>query len=633
MKYYNIAILGSKAPYLTYKSPLELLQNDVVCVKLKTRYALGVVLEMVKEPSFECKEILQVKNMRFSAMQATLARFISAYYCASFGESFGLFTPFDLDSLECGSYFLGADSNLKPILRESNQKHSFISLSALSQAQNEAFTFLSSRQSALLFGDTGSGKTEIYTHLIAAHLERGESALFLMPEISLTPQMEKRLRGCFGDLVALWHSKLSKKDRQSTLQRIKNGSAKLIAGARSALFLPLPRLGLIVIDEEHDDAYKSQSRPRYNARDVALLASQKCDVRVVLGSATPLATTYYNFAQKGALFRLKGRHFHSVKRLEFVSGLDSLTPFVLDSLQKTLKTGKQAIVFLPTRANFKHLLCEICGAVVQCPNCSVSLSLHKNDRAMKCHHCGFTRRIPEACDMCGAELKAQRAGTAEVASELEEHFQGARIARFDRDLITTESRLKKSLEQFNAGKIDILVGTQMLSKGHDYHNVELVVVLGIDYLLKSDDYRANERALALLLQLSGRSGRRESGRVIIETFHEGFFSQFIDDYEAFIKYELNGRNRLYPPFQKLGLLWFEHKSQERAKSSYLASLELLSTTGIEIIGHGAAPIERLANRWRFLIFARDKSPKKLIQALIYARGELGEIDIDPVAFS
>lgn len=612
-RYYVVAILGSKAPPLTYASALALKEGEVVEVELRNRLQSAVVLEEVEKPLFECKLIATPPTHAFSPLQQESARFIAFYYCASLGESLGLFTPFKRDS-----------ASLLPALDSAP-------LLPLSPKQEEALRFLLERPSALLFGDTGSGKTEIYAHLIAHHLAQGESAILLMPEISLTPQIAKRLERYFGDSLALWHSKISPAQKRQTLERIAQGEVRLIAGARSALFLPLSRLGLIIVDEEHDDAYKSQQRPLYNARDVALLMGDRGGARVVLGSATPLASSYYRFSQKGAMFRLVGQHFKSEKSLEFIEGLDEPTPAVLAALRETLARGKQAIVFLPTRANFKHLLCDSCGQGVECPNCSVSLSLHKKENLLLCHHCRHASPIPKACPACGAELKAERIGTAQVVEELQGHFPEARIARFDRDSMTSEAKLRATLEAFNRGEIEILVGTQMLSKGHDYHNVELSVVLGIDYLLKSEEYRAHERAVALLWQLAGRSGRREAGRVLVQSFKAEFFRTRLEDYERFLEEELRFRLGRYPPFVKLGALWFIHSDQAKAQRECERACAELEASGVEVISSGIAPLERVAKRWRYSVLVRSKSAKKLIGALQGARGSIGEIDIDPIS--
>ncbi len=585
----------------------------IVYVEVKNREESGVIIAKVDEPSFECKE-LEPTEAYFSPLQMDFAEFIAAYYCAGIGKVLEIFSPFSgtIPTLEAFS---------DPCL-----------LKELSSEQNRAFEFLLKRPRALLFGDTGSGKTEIYSHLIFHHLRRGNRALFLMPEIGLAPQMEQRLKHYFGKSLAIWHSKLTKKRRKEVLLGLASGKIRLVIGTRSALFLPLERLGIIIVDEEHDDAYKSQTQPHYNARDLALWLGKKHGIQVVLGSATPLASSFYRFKEEEAIFRLKGQFFSAQKKIRFISGLDSLEIPALNALKATLEQGKQAMVFLPTRANFKYLLCTECGANIQCPRCSVSLSLHKKEQKLLCHHCNFASPIPVACEQCGAPLKSQRAGTAEVSEELCGHFPSAKIARFDRDVLSTQKDLEKTLSQFNKGEIDLLVGTQMLSKGHDYHNVELVLVLGIDYLLKSDDYRARERAMALLLQLIGRSGRKESGNVLIQSFRADFFKDCLSDYERFLQEELRLRQKSYPPFVRLGMIWFIHKDEERAKSACEEAFCELSRRGADIIAHGAAPIERIALKWRYFVLIRAANVRTLLEQLLSARGNLGEIDVDPVSF-
>lgn len=613
MNHYLLAVLGSSAPLLSYASPHALVTGLVVTISLKGRKAQGVVIQPIEPPEdFTCKEVGDSLGS-FLPLQQTTASFIASYYLTSLGESFGIFTPL---------------RHTLPSLPVEVSAH----LATLSPLQEEALGFILSRPRSLLFGDTGSGKTEIYAHLIHHHLKQGQNTLLLMPEISLTPQMEKRLRNYFGDSIALWHSKISPAKKRKILAALEKGEIRIVAGARSALFLPIQHLGLIIVDEEHDDAYKANDRPRYNARDLALFMGDRGKIRVVLGSATPAATTYARFMEQDAIFRLRGGHFQSQKRIQFISGLDTLTPSVVESIQQTLQNNKQAILFLPTRANFKHLLCTACGESVQCPHCSVSLSLHKKNNALLCHHCRHTQPIPSSCPSCSSELHSLRMGTAQIAEELQAHFPTARIARFDRDVITTDKQLKETLESFNEGEIDILVGTQMISKGHDYHGVQLVAILGIDYLLKSDDYRARERALSLLLQLAGRSGRKERGEVIIQTLHADFFRAHLKDYALFLEEELTLRKELYPPFVKLAILWFSHKDQAKALESYREVLKNLEHHAVDIVAHGAAPIERIAQKWRYHILLRDKSSKKLLNTIAKSQNTLTEIDIDPLSF-
>lgn len=614
MFYYLVAILKQNSPILTYTSKIKLQIGEIIKVPLHKSIKTAVVLQSCKKPNFECKEIQQ-ENSYFSKTQINLAEFITSYYCTSRAIAYGIFTPFLQDS-----------NTTKPSNLEFN-------LPQLNTKQTEAYNFIMERQSSLLFGDTGSGKTEIYIHLLNQTLKQSQNALFLMPEISLTPQMEKRLYSVFGDILAFWHSKLSPKKRKETLQRIHNGEIRILAGARSALFLPIHHLGLIIIDEEHDDAYKSNSAPRYHARDVALYLAKQLHTKIVLGSATPLASTYYKFQQNQSVFRLKGTYYQSQKEFLFCHSTNENHPFILESLANNLQNHKQAIVFLPTRANFKHLLCQTCGESIQCPNCSVSMSLHTKDSSLKCHYCHYTSPIPQSCPLCGGQLNSLRIGTQEFANNLTKEFPKANIACFDRDSITTQNKLEKTLESFNNNQIDILVGTQMLSKGHDYHNVSLSVALGLDYILKSSDYRARERALSLMFQLSGRSGRKEHGKVLIQTLQDDFFKAYLKDYELFLKDELHSRKHLYPPFMRLALIKISHKQQEKALQITQEILKILpKNEKIEIVGYGLAPIEKIANKWRYVILLRSLEAKTLHQTLLPIKDYPCEIDIDPIEF-
>ncbi|WP_394967354.1 primosomal protein N' [uncultured Helicobacter sp.] len=622
-----VAPLGVSSPPLTYKTQSPCERGTLLEIPLKNKHILGVALTpQTQHIGFECK-LAYPSKYEFLPIQKLLAEFIAQYYCCSFSQSYGLFTP----KLITDTFTTQAhDEPITPIL-------------ALSQAQNDALAFLNVTQNPLLFGDTGSGKTEIYIHLIAQHLNNGQKALFLMPEISLTPQIEQRLQKVFGDKVGIWHSKITAKKKQEILTKLQNGTIQIIAGARSALFLPIENLGLIIIDEEHDDAYKSQSTPRYNARDLALYLGKHTSIKVVLGSATPSLSLYANAKKEHRIYRLRGQHFDSKKSYIF-DDTPLYAPSLIELVRQTYKAHKQSIVFLPTRAHFKTLFCQKCGQKVQCVFCSVSMSLHLDKHAMICHYCGYTQAIPKHCPKCQSQnLQSQRVGTQEFAKEMAECFPTMRVGIFDRDHITTHSKLQKTLKDFNDHKLDMLIGTQMLSKGHDYHNVALCVVIGIDYVLNTIDYRANERAMSLLTQISGRSGRKENGIVYIQTLHKDFFAPFMQDYEKFLAYELEYRPRFYPPFVRLANLGFAHKLQHQALSQMQEVREILETLiqksttqtkNIEIVGAKACDIERLYGKYRYNILLRSHSANALIQAIMYVKECVKfsfEIDIDPLS--
>lgn len=443
---------------------------------------------------------------------------------------------------------------------------------SLTPAQEQARKFAEANETSLIFGDTGSGKSEIYIALIAQALAVGKQALFLMPEISLTPQMTKRLQSYFGERLGVWHSKISPKKKREILEKFNAGEIRLIAGARSALFLPFSGLGLIVVDEEHDDSYKSAAAPRLNARDAAIFVGKKLGIRVVLGSATPALSTY----AKQPHFRLRGTYFSSAKRFIFDESETGLSPKILTEIGHSLEAGKQAVVFLPTRANYKYMVCENCGQIVRCPFCAVGMSYHADAAALKCHYCGFSTFYKASCENCGGEvMQARKIGTGELAAQLAARFPSARIAKFDRDEITTQRKLEALLNNFNAHKIDILVGTQMLSKGHDYHGVDLAVIMGIDEHLSYPDFRAREKTLALAMQVAGRAGRSGQGRVVIQTRQSGFFRDYIENYDDFLRDEAEFREGLYPPYMRLLRVLISHKNEKAASEIMNAALELL----------------------------------------------------------
>jgi primosomal protein N' (replication factor Y) len=424
---------------------------------------------------------------------------------------------------------------------------------------------------------------------------------------------------------------VTKKRKEQILEGIHSGRVKIVAGARSSLFLPLKDIGLIVVDEEHDDSYKASNRPRYHARDTAIYMGQVLDAKVLLGSATPALTSYHKFPH----FRLKGTFFEGSKKIHFIPEAQEISERIYEEIGSVLEEGNQAIIFLPTRANYKYLTCFECGKFVECPFCSVGMSIHLERNALRCHYCNYVERIPKACPTCKSEsLKSNRIGTAQVVSDLSAMFPKKNFFKFDRDEITTETKLKKALKSFNDKEIDVLVGTQMLSKGHDYHDIKLVVVFGIDSILAMADFRSRERALSLLLQVSGRAGRKGEGKVLIQTSNREFFEHYIHDYEQFLKDELPYRKDLYPPYKKLMKFLVSHKNKYKAKET-LEQLQLMleEIQDVDVVGFGEAPINKIASKFRFQVLLRSSSPKALLELAQRCKIPNVEIDIDPVSFS
>ncbi|GIT98634.1 primosomal protein N' [Sulfurovum sp. TSL1] len=607
--------MKSSAPSLTYSSPNILKKGTVVTVPLKTTLKDAVVIEKVVKPEFETAEITSVSDHAYSQEQMEIAKFICEYYFSSLGEALSLFIPFKLSS--------ATESSSKSI--EKNM------LPRLSDIQKNAYDQLLKKEKALLFGVTGSGKTEIFISLMAKMLEEGKSAIFLMPEISLTPQMEKRLKVYFGERVAMWHSKLTKKKKESILEGIERGEIRIVAGARSALFVPLSNLGLIIVDEEHDDSYKAMTRPRYHARDVAVLMGSRLGAKVVLASATPSMSSYYKYD----VVKLDKPYVQTEKRYKFISG-DRINHTMLDAIDMHYKAGDQSLLFLPTRGNFKYLYCESCGKTHLCPFCSVGMALHRKYRHLKCHYCNYTEPIRDTCTHCGhTPLKSERMGTVEAIEVISEAVEGIQIEQFDKDSITTAKKLKEALKRFESGESQLLLGTQMLSKGHDYANITLSIIMGLDYILGLADYRARERATSLLFQIAGRSGRAKAAQIIVQTGDPEFFQTYLADYELFIKDELAFLEMAeYPPFASLARILIAHKDETKASKITLDTVtKLKAFEEVEIVGHGKAPVEKIANKFRFHILLRSKHRVPLLKALHSVDRREIEIDFDPVEFS
>ncbi|MFB1008222.1 MAG: primosomal protein N' [Sulfurospirillum sp.] len=611
MFYYHIALLKSPLSPLTYQSEQMLQIGAIVEVPLSKRTTEGVVIVEVEKPSFACELISSMCKAFYPTKTLELARFIAEYYVCSLGEALSLFVPYQQNTV-----------HIKETI--STDIH-------LSYEQQKAYDYINMHAASLLFGDTGSGKTEIYMKLFEKSINEGKQVIFLLPEIGLTPQMKNRLKHHFGTHVAIWHSKISTKKKEQILNDLSDGKVSIIAGTRSALFLPLSRLGLIVVDEEHDESYKSGNRPRYNAKDLALLFGQKLGCHVVLGSATPTLSSF----QKLPTFRLKGTFFDSKSHIMYDESEHGISFVMTQAIEKALRAKKQVIVFLPTRANFKYITCKSCGAHVECPFCSVGMSIHHNMNALKCHYCNYTEVIPKVCPKCGHdEIIATRMGTAEVSQKLSEHFKEYVVQQFDRDEVRTEKQLSSILSDFNEHKIDIMVGTQMLSKGHDYHGVGLAVILGVDALLGMSDFRSREKTLALVQQIAGRAGRKGYGEVLIQSKNSDFFKQYLSDFEQFINDELVFRKGLYPPFKKMLRLMSSHVKDEKAKE-LIEKVALMAQhfPHVEIVGHGKANIAKIANKYRYELLARSDSSKALLELAHAVKMLHVEADMDPLSFS
>ena len=519
-------------------------------------------------------------------------------------------------------------------------------------------------QPYLLHGVTGSGKTEIYLRCIKLVLGLNKSALMIVPEISLTPQTVERFRQRFGDRVAVLHSGLTQKERFYEWEKIRDEKVSIAVGARSAIFAPFKNLGIIVIDEEHDTSYKQESCPRYHARDSAIIRAQKQNAVVLLGSATPSLESIKN-AERGKYHylslenRVHNRLLPIVKVINMKAEMDSKKNFSIFStlLKKSIfdriKRGEQIFLFLNRRGTANHVFCKECSFVFECPHCSVTLTFHSKKNFLLCHYCNFFTRKPECCADCGgAVIRFSGFGTQKLEDETKKLFPQARIARLDRDTVKGRESFEEVHRKMNLGEIDILIGTQMITKGHDFPNVTLVGVLYADLSLHIPDFRSAERSFQLLTQVAGRAGRgKVPGLVIIQSLLSGHYVfDFVKEHDfiGFSEKELALREKLkYPPFTRMVSIEIESE-HEQAGEKFANSLHktLVRITnkisGIEVLGPARASLYQINNRFRRHLILRSYDYRKLHSALrrLYETPEIKKfsnskvkliLDVDPVS--
>ena len=488
---------------------------------------------------------------------------------------------------------------------------------------------------SLLHGVTGSGKTAVYLAAMQAVLESGRSAILLVPEIGLTPAAAANLHQVFGDQVAILHSALSADERAEQFHRIRRGETRIVVGTRSAVFAPVSNLALIVVDEEHDQSYKQEEVPRYHGRDVAVMRGKLSRAAVVLASATPSVESYHN-AETGKYKllelteRVERRPLPAVEivdmKFEFQrKGEDRLfSETLVREVSECLERGEQAIILLNRRGYSSIVLCRSCGETLQCKNCTIALTYHKASQRMECHYCGYRAPVPKRCPGCDSEyIYFLGAGSEKLEEQLHAAFPQARIGRLDRDTVRTRHDFERVLNQFHAGELNLLVGTQMIAKGHDVHGVTLVGVVGADYALGFPDFRAAERTFQLLTQVAGRAGRGEMpGRVVLQTFHpEHYAIEFAQrhDYRGFYDKEVRFRGWMhYPPFSALAnvLVRSDKLDQTLRWTGQIAKwFESTRQEGVRVLGPSVAPIMRLKRDYRYHFLVKAASREKLNGAL------------------
>ena len=550
-----------------------------------------------------------------------------------------------------------------PFLEEAGAAAKYVLTDVQQTVLNQIETEVSKRTYAafLLHGVTGSGKTEVYIRAMRAALDQGKSAMMLVPEIALTPVFSRRLREHFGDEVAIFHSSLRRGERFDEWTRVKNGEARIVIGTRSAVFAPVKDLGLIVIDEEHESSYRQQDSPYYSGRDTAIVRAQRESAVVVLGSATPSLESFQN-ARSGKYTYLSMPERIGSRPMAQASIIDMREVFaqqgkprvfsdeLLGAIKETHERGEQSIILLNRRGYSSFVLCRSCGESVECRNCDVTLTYHRSERLMICHYCNHRESVPKVCPHCGKQyIYYVGEGTEQLEEILNTTFPELRIARIDRDTTANRRRFETSLSDFSDGRLDMLVGTQMLAKGHDFPNVTLVGVVSVDAGLALPDFRAAERTFQLITQVAGRAGRGDRpGRVLIQTYHPTHYALLhacAQDYQTFFEEELRYRqNHSYPPFVALASILVHGPDFSKVRNDALELRKQLDAANAgrtcRILGPAPAPLARLKGEHRFQLLIKSRSRKQLRSIADTAMKVISErginlrsinLEIDPVS--
>lgn len=526
----------------------------------------------------------------------------------------------------------------------------------LTTAQSAALSQIESQLKAreygafLLHGVTSSGKTEVYIRAMRTALQQGRSAMMLVPEIALTPVFSRRLRAHFGDRVAIFHSSLTIGERFDEWSRLKTGEARVVIGTRSAVFAPVSNPGLIVVDEEHDTSYRQHESPFYNARDTAIMRARNNGAVALLGSATPSLESFYN-SQTGKYTYLKLPHRIGNRPMARAEIIDMREVFqvkkkpevfsdeLLEAIEDTHHRGEQTIILLNLRGYSSFVLCRSCGETIRCPNCDVTLTFHRSENSLLCHYCNHRRPAPKICPHCESRyIYYIGEGTEQVQDLLQKQFRSLRIARLDRDTATRQKQYDRLIMKFAARELDMLVGTQILAKGHDFPNVTLVGVISVDVGLALPDFRASERTFQLITQVAGRAGRGDrAGRVLIQTYHPEHYAlrhAALQDYLGFYKEEIEFRRALaYPPFVALASLLTHHADLMRARdiaAQLRASLDTAnSDRACRVLGPAPAPLSRLRGEHRIQLLLKSRNRKAMRRVIDIAMANAVDRGIDP----
>ena len=611
---------------LTRKGLLGLEYQAIDQKKVKTQSWYEVNLTQLEgvEISARAKKKLELRDYLLSHPEsASLASLLETYSReqVNFFVEQGAVTIVQKEVQRSAAYFEGIEAS-QPLELNPEQR----------QARDAVVSAIGSHQPPfLLQGITGSGKTEVYLQIIQGALDKGKTAILLVPEISLTPQMTERFIARFGEQVAILHSGLSNGEKYDEWRKVERGDAQVVVGARSAIFAPLKNLGVMIIDEEHEATYKQDSNPRYHAREVAILRAQYNQAALVLGSATPSLESRAR-AGKGVYQHLRltqrANPLATIPEVQVIDFRDyigqnetsNFTPPLLEAIQDRLAKKEQVVLMLNRRGYSSFVMCRECGTVDTCPNCDISLTLHMDTKTMNCHYCGFSKDIPQNCPNCKSHsIRYYGTGTQKAYDELAELFPQARILRMDVDTTRKKGSHQALLDQFGRGEADILLGTQMIAKGLDFPNVTLVGVLNADTALNLPDFRSSERTFQLLTQVAGRAGRAEkAGQVLIQSYNPQHYAiRFAkdQDYEGFYAYEMGIRRQLgYPPYYfTIGITLSHKKEEEVVKRAYEVMNILrsgLSETS-NILGPTPKPIARTHNLYHYQILIKYRLEDEL----------------------
>ncbi|MBE6345347.1 MAG: primosomal protein N' [Spirochaetaceae bacterium] len=645
----------------TYKIPDELTEEIAVGKRVEVRfgnrrmtaYVLSISTELPKNlPITEdkIKPILKIldKDVIFTEEQIALSNWMAKYYLCSTGEALATIIPSGRRESEIPSFSFPEDESV------------FEKKFELSQEQKNAANEIIHQKKQLhyLYGPTGTGKTEVFLEAAEKLLTQGKGVIYLVPEIGLTHQVVEAVVNRFGQTAAVLHSELSPSQRLKEWHRIINKEARVVIGARSGVFAPVPDLGLIIIDEEHDGSYKSGNTPRYHARQVAMYRCATLGIPLVMGSATPSVEAWY-LMESGKIQRhvlskrLAGGKTPEIQIVD-LSKTDTadgcLSPLLCDEIRNTLAEKRQTILFL-NRRGFTHFFrCNTCNYELKCKNCSVPLTFHKSEKRLRCHYCGWVIEPPSLCPECTSmDVGYSGFGTEFIEAEVEAKFPGARISRIDTDSLSKKGELQEKLEDFKSGKIDILLGTQMVAKGLNFPNLKLVGVVLADTGLHMPDFRASERTFALITQVAGRAGRFfPDGKVIVQSFspeEEAIAYACSNSTEDFYQQELQQRQLLgFPPFSRMLRLVFRSANEKESKKAAKDAAQIISIETkkmkleLDILGPSECPIYKIAANFRWQILLRAISPTPLQQ--VCSRFLYGyksptnvyiEVDMDPVS--